>query len=143
MLKKIILGIVIGSVILTGATGAIYAYQKNPDNVAARLSNDPKIQESFNSEDCPAEGFGVNNGNGEKQQNGKQNGYDNEGENNFSYKNQNCYQYEKKNGECIENEGCLMEQNTYQYNNRHCYGENNGSNGVGDGNENNQNGKKK
>jgi hypothetical protein len=46
MLKKIVLGIIIGAVVLTVGAGSIYAYQKNPDTADGSTRINNRLRES-------------------------------------------------------------------------------------------------
>jgi len=113
MLKKIVLGIIIATVVLTVGAGSIYAYQKNPDTAdgATRINN--RLRES----DC-------------------------ENPNSSENRNQYRLQQEEPDGLNCPNENrfkneCDNENCTEQYQNRenNCYMQNNQE--AGDQNQNN------
>ena len=92
MLKKIILGIIIGMVVLTAGVGSIYAYQKNSNtgNEAA-IKNSTAYEANTNCTNANCTGANneqyCNRENNCYQYNNDENGYQNQ--NNFCYRNNN------------------------------------------------------
>jgi len=126
MLKKIILGVIIGAVVLTTGAGAIYAYQKSSDPVdeAASINSDVYKEAGKNlggnnqyrlqqgeceelsgyNEDCPNQD--CNNENCLEQYRNMEN---------------NCYRYNnEENGSQNMNSFCYRDEDQNQTRNRDC-----------------------
>ena len=106
MLKKIILGIIIGMVVLTAGVGSIYAYQKNSNtgNEAA-IKNSTAYEANTNCTNAKC--TGANN-----EQNCLNQGQCDQ----LNCTNENCLKQDCANENCTE-QYCNRENNCYQYNN--------------------------
>ena len=104
MLKKIILGIIIGAVVLTAGAGGIYAYQKNSDpaDEVAPASSKPYTTGNTNSD------FTVNEN--------KQYRFQQGASEKPNCPNGDCPNKDCANKDCAE-QYCNRENNCYRYNN--------------------------
>ncbi len=110
MLKKIILGIIISTVVLTVGAGALYAYQKNsnPTNEAYATNN---RSYGVDSKSGICSNFKVNRNNQYRQQQDECN--------QLNCLNENCQNQNRNNGNYTDytNQYNNMENNRYRYNN--------------------------
>jgi len=104
MLKKIILGIIIGAVVLTAGAGGIYAYQKNPNSADEVAITKSKSYET----DCANSNF---TGNENKQYRLQQGECDQ-----LNCPKKDCPNQDCANEDCTE-QYCNRESNCYRYNN--------------------------
>jgi hypothetical protein len=100
MLKKIILGVIIGTVVLTTGAGAIYAYQKSSDPVDEVASANSNVYKEA------GKNLGGNNQYRLQQEECEELGGYNEGCPNQDCNNENCIEQYRD-----------MENNCYRYNN--------------------------
>lgn len=105
MWKKIVLGIIISTIVLTVSAGGIYAYQKdsNYDNNANTQSkngygiNSANCTEQYCKDNCK----NISSENASKNKNGVCDPEDCLNQNNFCYQNSNQNQYNSQN--CLQN----------------------------------------
>lgn len=107
MIKKIIIGIIITAVLSLGATGSIYAYQKEQSklNAAVLTTNDKNDGSVSNMKNK----YQYGNAYGKTEKNGNCEPENNcySWQHNYNHENKNCnehnYKYQNSNGECDGN----------------------------------------
>ncbi len=132
MWKKIVTGLIISTVVLTGAAGTIYGYRAGTDNKFTGSEKSESSEYSYMHENCY------------RYENCKE---DNCTENDATMEKENrameCYRYRYESNYSENSEGCDGKECRYEYKNRECNEFMNGNGNCPHAGSGKQNGKKK